>query len=278
MPLRTELPAATRYLLPGTVAGIAAFVFSHLMIAPLIGRAVEYEAEREHTEAQLLGGGHDHGHELFSRAVQGNFGAAVGISAFSIVMGVLFAVTYTVVRSVLTRRGLRTDPTGLALLVAAGMFVAIALIPTLKYPANPPGVGLPDTAAARSSAFLAITVISVVTASVALATGLASSRRWGGWPASIVAINGYLAVLLSAMALLPSFHEVPGPLAGPDGLVLDGFPAEVLADFRLYSLTTQALIWLAIGTTFGWLVAQRFSWRSGGDRSRSGSGSTPYMT
>ncbi len=46
--------------------------------------------------------------------------------------------------------------------------------------------------------------------------------------------------MLCAMVLLPSFHEVPGPLSGPDGLVLDGFPAEVLAEFRLYSLVNQA--------------------------------------
>ena len=265
MPLRTELPAATRYLLPGVVAGLAAFVFSHLMIAPLIDRAVEYEGERGHAEAQLLGGGHEHGHELFSRAVQGNFGAAVGIAAFSIVMGVLFAVTYSVVRAVLARRGLSADPTGLALLVAAGMFVTIALMPALKYPANPPGVGLDETTAARSSAFLAITVISVVSASVALAAGLAWLRRWGGRPASMLAVGGYLAVVLGAMVLLPSFHEVPGPLTGPNGLMLDGFPAEVLAEFRLYSLVTQALMWLTIGATFGWLVAQR---KGAADRSR----------
>lgn len=257
MSLRTEVPAATRYLLPGFVAGVACFVFSRLMIAPLIDRAVEYEAEREHAESQLLGGGHEHGHELFSRAVQENFGAAVGITAFSIVMGVLFAVTYTVVRAVLARRGLRPDPTGLALLVAAGMFVAIALMPGLKYPANPPGVGLDDTTSARTSAFVTITAISVVTACVALAAGLTWSRRWGGWPASFLAVSGYLAVMLSAMVLLPNFHEAPGPLAGPDGLVLDGFPAELLAQFRLYSLMVQALMWLAIGATFGCLVTQR---------------------
>jgi hypothetical protein len=39
--------------------------------------------------------------------------------------------------------------------------------------------------------------------------------------------------------------------------VLDGFPAEVLALFRLYSLTNQALMWLVIGATFGCLAAQR---------------------
>ena len=251
------MPARTRYVLPGVVAGIVGFAFSRLLIAPLTARAVEYEAEREHAEAQLLGGDHDHGHELFSRAVQENFGAAVAVIGFGIAMGVLFAVTFTVVRAVLSRRGFRVDPTGLALMVAAATFVAVALMPALKYPANPPGVGLHDTAAARSSAFLAITVISVVGASVALAAGLAWSRRWGGWPASLLAVGGYLAVMVGAMAVLPSFHEVPGPVAGADGLVLDGFPAEVLAEFRVYSLLAQALMWLVIGVVFGCVVAQR---------------------
>jgi hypothetical protein len=57
------------------------------------------------------------------------------------------------------------------------------------------------------------------------------------------------------MVLLPGFHEVPGPLSGPDGLVLDGFPAEVLAEFRLYSLVNQALMWLVIGVTWACLTA-----------------------
>jgi hypothetical protein len=65
------------------------------------------------------------------------------------------------------------------------------------------------------------------------------------------------------MALLPSFHEVPGPLSGSDGLVLNGFPAEVLAEFRLYSLVNQALMWLAIGVTWAYLaVLPRMSRRT----------------
>jgi predicted cobalt transporter CbtA len=100
-------------------------------------------------------------------------------------------------------------------------------------------------------------VISVVTASVALAAGLAWSRRCGRWPASLLAVGGYLAVVLGAMAMLPSVHEVPGPVPGADGLVLDGFPAEVLAEFRVYSLMAQALMWLVIGVVFACVVAQR---------------------
>ena len=81
------------------------------------------------------------------RAVQENFGAAVGVVVFGIVMGVLFAVAYTAIRTPLERRGFGPDPAGLALLLSAGMFTAIALMPSLKYPANPPAVGLDETVA-----------------------------------------------------------------------------------------------------------------------------------
>jgi hypothetical protein len=249
MPLANESRSAVGYLVPGAVAGIVAYAFSRVMIEPLIGAAVGYEGAREDAEAQLAGGGHDHDHELFSRAVQENVGAAVGVIAFGIAMGVLFAVAYTVIRGMLRRRGFRPDPAGLALVLSGGMFVAFALAPGLKYPANPPTVGLPETIGARSSTFLTMTVLSVVAACVALAAGLVLARRWGIWRATAAALGGYAVVILIAMVLLPSFHEVPGPIVGPDGLVLDGFPAEVLGEFRVYSLLNQALMWLVIGAT-----------------------------
>jgi hypothetical protein len=255
MPLTRELPSAVSFLVPGALAGLVSFGFSRLMIEPLIGAAVDYERAREHASSHLAGGEHEHGHELFSRAVQENVGAAVGVVVFGIVMGVLFAVAYTAIRAVLERRGVMPDPTGLALTLSAGMFVAIVLMPSLKYPANPPTVGLEETVGERSSSFLAITVISVVGACVAVAAGLAWSRRWGTWRAAALAGGGYVAVMLCAMVLLPSFHEVPGALSGPDGLVLDSFPAEVLAEFRLYSLVNQALMWLVIGMVSAVLAA-----------------------
>lgn len=253
MPLNSDVHSVLRYLVPGAVAGVATFVFSRVLIAPLIGAAVDYESEREHAH---LGGGHEHGHELFTRSVQENFGAATGVIAFAMVMGVLFAVAFGLLRTVLERRGFRPDPAALALLLAAGMFVAVALMPGLKYPANPPSVGLDDTVPARSSAFLTLLAVSVVAASVAVVAGAAWARRWGGWRAGGVAVGGYLAVMLCAMALLPSFHEVPGPVREPGGaLVLDGFPAEVLADFRVYTWVNQAVMWLVIGATFAGLAA-----------------------
>ena len=81
-----------------------------------------------------------------------------------------------------------------------------------------------------------------------------AQNRSTGPNASVVAVGGYLAVMVGAMILLPEFNEVPEPLAGPDGLVLAGFPAGLLAEFQLYSLIAQALMWLTIGATFGCLT------------------------
>ncbi|WP_099041810.1 CbtA family protein [Mycobacterium neglectum] len=246
MPL-SEMPAAVRYLVPGAVAGLAAFAFSRVMIEPLIGAAVDYGGEREHVESTLGGEGHAHGHELFTRAVQENIGAAVGIVVFGIVMGVLFAVAHTVIRTALEHRGFAPDATSLALLLSAGMFAAIAFVPSLKYPANPPSVGLDETTAARSSAFLTMTALSVVAACMAVAVALACARQWGPWRSTALAVVGYVSVMLGVAMVLPSFDEVPGPIVGPEGLLLGGFPAEVLADFRVYTLVNQALMWLVIG-------------------------------
>jgi hypothetical protein len=255
MPLTVEMPSAVRYLVPGAIAGVVSFAFSRLMIEPLIGAAVDYEGAREHAEAQLAGADHDHGHELFTRAVQENVGAAVGIVVFGVVMGVLYAVAHRVLSAALERRGRAPDPTGVAVGLAAVMFVAIAFVPGLKYPANPPTVGLDDTVAERSSTFLTMTVVSVVAACLAVAAALAWSRRWGMWRACGLATVGYAVAMLGAMAVLPGFHEVPGPVTGPDGILLDGFPAEVLADFRLYSVLNQALMWAVIGVMWASLAA-----------------------
>jgi hypothetical protein len=241
--------------MPGVVAGLVCFAFSRVLIEPLIGAAVDYEAAREDAESDLAGAAHEHGHELFTRSIQENVGAAVGVIAFAVSMGVLFAVAYTVLRAVLARRGFRPDGTGMALLLAAGMCATVAVVPGLKYPANPPTVGLPDTIGARSSAFLTMTVLSVLAACAAVAVALVLSRRWGGWRASAIGFAGYIVAMVTAAVLLPGFHEVPGPLTGAGGLVLNGFPAETLAEFRVYSMLDHAVMWFAIGVCWAALAA-----------------------
>lgn len=234
----------------GLVAGLASFAYARLEISPLIDQAIGYEEGRAHAESALTGE-HGHAHEVFTRAVQEDVGAGVGTLVFGVVMGALFAVAFSVLLAVLRRHGMPVDPRAAAVLLAVAAFVSTTVIPSLTYPPNPPGVGLEDTIGDRTTAYLAIVVASVVLAAAAVAVGLRSAPRIGGWQSGIAATAGYLVAVATVMALMPSFHEVPGPVTGPVGdIAFAGFPAEVLSEFRIDSLLTQAILWSVIAAGF----------------------------
>ena len=238
----------------GLLAGLASFGYARLRLSPLIDQAIGYEEGRAHAES-LLSGEHGHAHEVFSRPLQENVGAGVGTVVFGVVMGALFAVAFTVLLAVLRRRQLRVDARAVAALLAVAAFVSTTLIPALAYPPNPPSVGLEETIGARTSAYLAIVLTSVALAAVAAGVALRFAPRLGGFLAAVAATAGYLLAVTTVMALMPSFHEVPGPMTGPSGeLVFAGFPAEVLSDFRIGSLLTQAILWAVIGAGFAVLL------------------------
>ncbi|GAY14255.1 CbtA family protein [Mycobacterium sp. shizuoka-1] len=220
-------------LTAGLAGGIAAFGFARVLVSPLVDQAIGHGETHAHGEE----------HEIFSRALQENVGAGVGTVMFAVVLGALFAVAVATVSMHLTRRGAVADPRWMVSGLAATGFVAVNLVPAIRFPANPPGVGMADTIGARTTAYLVLLLVSVGLAIVAVALAARLSPRLGTWSAVAVAGWGYLiGVTLVALAL-PHFDEVS-----------DHFPAALLADFRLFSLLTQALMWLVLGTVFAALL------------------------
>lgn len=252
--------------LAGALAGLLAFVFAKVFAEPQIQAGADYESGREEAQHALVQAAgkamadHDGG-ELFSRAVQGNLGIGAGMVLFGVAMGLLFAVVYTVC---LGRVG-RLRPRTLALLVAGAGLVTIYLTPFLKYPANPPGVGNADTIGVRGGLYLIMVAGSVVFLGVAVWLGRRLAPKLGTWNAAVA--GGGLFVVLSAilMLVLPSLGELsanvadygpratetPLPLKNPAGqIVYPGFPADVLASFRLYSVGAQVILWGVLGLVF----------------------------
>ncbi len=219
----------------GFAAGIVSFAFARWQLAPLITEAVGYEEQRSHAE-ETLGGTHGHEHEVFSRAVQENVGSAVGTVAFGVIMGALFAVALAMVLAAVQRHRPHASLSLVAASTAAAGFVSVAVVPFLAYPANPPGVGLSETAGDRTTAYLLVVAASLAAAAVAVIAGLRLVQRLGGAAAAATSVAGYLTVMTAVVLALPAFHEVP-----------PGFPAELLADFRLSSLVGQALMWATLG-------------------------------
>ncbi|MGZ8179295.1 CbtA family protein [Williamsia sp. SKLECPSW1] len=239
-------------LIAGLVAGIVAYVFARVFIEPQVAKAIDYEGGRSAAEEMLAGehGAHEHG-EVFTRSVQENIGAGVGSVVFGLAMGALFAVAFTVVWAYVGRRHPLVDPRWVAAALAFGGFVAVYLVPFGKYPANPPAVGDDDTIGARSGSYLTMTLVSVALAVAAVALAFWLLPRIGGLWALVSGVATYLVGVAVAMALLPSFDEVPTALRSADGtIVFPGFPGDVVGDFRFLSIANQMILWSVLGLAF----------------------------
>ncbi|MFI5610096.1 CbtA family protein [Amycolatopsis sp. NPDC051903] len=269
-----EKKLVLRGLLAGALGGLLAFVFARIFAEPQIQAAIDYESGRDAAQEALDHGGmagmaHD-GPEVFSRAVQANVGIGAGMILFGVAMGLLFAVVYTVC---LGRVG-QVRARVLAVLVAGAGFLALYLVPFLKYPANPPAVGHADTIGARSGLYLGMVAASIVFLVGAVVLGRRLAPKLGTWNATLVAGAAFVVVSAVLMALLPSLGqlsanvaeygaqptETPLPLKNDAGaIVYPGFPADTLFAFRLNSVLAQLILWTTIALVFGPLAERVLS-------------------
>jgi predicted cobalt transporter CbtA len=249
-----------RGLLAGAIGAVLAFVFARLCAEPVISRAIAFEDGR--TDAENAHGVHEHGAELFTRGVQANVGLGFGVLIFGVAMGAVFAVLFCVVYG----RAGGIGPQQLSLLLAAGAFVAVYLVPFVKYPPNPPAVGQADTIGARTGWYLVMVLASVVLAIAAVWLARRLAAQLGSWNGRLLAAGAYLVAIAVLMVLLPTVDETPAPLRdGSGAIIYPGFPADVLYEFRLLSLGTQLVLWVTIGLVFATLAGRLL-----GERAESG--------
>lgn len=245
-----------RGLLAGLVAGIFAAIFTRIFLTPITERAIEFEdglseayeeLSHAHDAAGAIGHSHDADDALFSRFEQINIGMPIALIAFCLAMGALLAVAYILVYNRIGAFSAR----GLAALVAAGMLVSLWIVPALKYPPSPPATSLDETIRERAFLYLLMVVISAVLFIGAIVFGHKMAEKFGAWNGTLLGAADYVVTVGIVMLLLPSIHEIPGPLRDDAGnIVFPGFPAEDLADYRLYALGTQVVIWVTLGVVF----------------------------
>ena len=249
-----------RGLIFGAIGGFIAWIFMYLMAEPIIGRAIDYEEARseamETLEHAHEAGGHSHGgeDELFTRSIQEGLGAGTGMVVLGLALGGITAVIFA-----LWMHYRKDAAAGRYALPVTGLaFAVFYLLPTLKYPANPPAVGNDDTIQARTGLFLLLIVLSAIAVLVGVYARSALRARLGDgsmWVAAAVVVV-LMLIIYAAMPQLGSLDanagsgssfETPGPVVDAEGhIILDGFNADDLYQFRLYSLIAQVIIYTSI--------------------------------
>jgi predicted cobalt transporter CbtA len=217
-------------MLAGVIAGVLVFVFAHFFGEPLVDQAIAFE------EAAAQAAGEAAEPELVSRATQAGLGLFTGVMAYAIAVGGPFALAFAFVHGRFSRLSAR----GTSAVIALAAFGAIVLVPAIKYPANPPAVGIDDTIVWRTQLFFAMIAMAIAAMIVAVMVAKASAGTRGAWDATLLGSAVFVGLVVLAGMLMPTLDEVPA-----------NFPADVLAEFRMASLAIQATLWTTLGLVFG---------------------------
>lgn len=229
-----------RGMLAGLIGAVLASLFALAFAEPQVDLAIAVEAAHSSPHAM-------HADEaIVSRATQKGAGLFTALILYGAAAGGIFALLFAAGHG---RVGGRTGPIGpraLALLLAMAAFVVVALVPALKYPPTPPAVGQHETVAARTVAFFGMIGLSQLAAAAGGWARRRLTRRLDGFDARVAGLLVYVGVVALAQVLLPAIDEVPAD-----------FPATLLWRFRLASLGSQFVLWLALGLVFGRLAERR---------------------
>jgi hypothetical protein len=242
-------------MLVGLAAGLLAFGVAHVLGEPQVRRAIAFEEYVEHDVR------HDAGESgPVSRAVQDSAGLGAGAILYGVAFGGVFALVFAAAYG---RLGTMTARGTAAVLGLLG-FVGVYLVPILKYPANPPAIGNPDTIGRRTTLFLVMILLSIAAMLVAVIVRRRLVYRFGEWNATLTVTGGYIAAMLLCFVLLPGVNEVPQQvIAGVVPAVTDAqttFPPTVLWRFRVASLAIQVVLWATIAIGFGALAHRLFAY------------------
>lgn len=263
-----------RGMLVGVLAGVLAFGFARVFGEPSVNQAIAFEeaagghshgdpppapaphshgADAAAGHAHADGGAAPHSHaaaepepELFSRGTQSGIGLFTAMVVYGAAMGGLFALVFAFANG---RLG-SLSPRATSALLALAAFVAITLVPTLKYPANPPAVGDGATIGLRTQLFFVMLALSVAALAGAVVLARALAARHGRWNAGLIAGGVYVIAIGALLLVLPVVDEVPA-----------GFSATLLWQFRLAALGIQMVLWATLGLAFGAVVEGAFTRR-----------------
>lgn len=152
-------------------------------------------------------------------------GAILGTS-----IGALFGIVFAYSKNALPGKHLVKK----ALVLSIIMWATIYIIPFIKYPANPPTVGDPETIMLRQTLYLSFIAISGLSA-------VGFYQIYKRIDKKFLAFIGYAAFISAVFVIMPAN---PDPISAPKDLV---------NGFRITSAIAVSVFWLAVSLILGTL-------------------------
>lgn len=210
----------------GVIAGIILALLNLGIVEPTIDKAIALEVQK-----QVSSGENVNMSELIDYRYWQKAGAFAGGAIYGAGLASLFGVIFVFARNKLPGKNNKQK----AIFLAGIMWFVLFLMVALKYPANPPAVGDPETIYYREILYVAYIMISGF-AALGMAvfwirTNMNSKR--------IIIPLIYAAIMVTAFVVMPS---------NPDKIEIS---MDLIQTFRILSAITIGVFWGILGITFG---------------------------
>lgn len=214
-------------LLSGAIAGTILATINIGVVEPYIDQAIDIENQNAIAADEPVDPLEYNNYRIWQKGGEIAAGTILGTS-----IAALFGVVFAYSRSSIPGSNNKKK----ALVLAGIMWFVLFLIPALKYPANPPAVGDPETIYYRQSLYIAYLAISGLSALILALL----YRKIGNVRVRKVIIPAvYATVMIGAYLVMPP---------NPDSI---NAPMELVAGFRIASGLTMSIFWSLLGIILG---------------------------
>ncbi len=213
-------------LTSGVIAGIILAFLNLGIVEPTIDKAIALEVQK-----QVSSGENVNMSELIDYRYWQKAGAFAGGAMYGAGLAALFGVIFVFTRNKLPGKNNKQK----AIFLAGIMWFVLFLMVALKYPANPPAVGDPETIYYRETLYVGYIMISGLAALgmavIWIKTRINSKK--------IIIPLMYAAIMVTAYAVMPS---------NPDKIEIS---MDLIQTFRVLTATTIGVFWGILGIIFG---------------------------
>jgi predicted cobalt transporter CbtA len=222
----------------GAIAGLVLAVLNQGIVEPYIDQAINIENQNAIAQGQVINPQEFNDYRLWQKSGEIVAGTILGTSIAAL-FGIVFAYSRETIPGSSDKKK--------ALILAGIMWFVLFLVPALKYPANPPAVGDPETIYYRQTLYITYLAVSGL-----VALGLAIKyRRLNGrmqrphkkdaTKLKVVALPAtiYAAIMITMYVIMPS---------NPDSI---NAPMDLVTSFRIASGFTMSIFWGLLGVLLG---------------------------